>query len=144
MKAKQKGFSLIELMIVVAIIGVLAAVAIPAYSDYTNKARVANALTTISNAKLQVSEYYNTNGSFPSTATASFTMPTTTTSIVSQVAATATAGEIEITFASTAGSDLSGGKMVVAASELGGVITWKCSSPATGGIPNTLIPATCK
>ena len=62
-KGKQKGFTLIELMIVVAIIGVLAAVAIPAYSDYTAKAQVSEAFTLSSSAKQLVALYQAENGS---------------------------------------------------------------------------------
>tara|TARA_R100001369_G_scaffold23556_1_gene43350 strand:- start:2562 stop:2990 length:429 start_codon:yes stop_codon:yes gene_type:complete len=56
MNTAQKGFTLIELMIVIAIIGILAAIAIPAYTDYTTRARVTEALTTASSMKATVSE----------------------------------------------------------------------------------------
>ena len=62
---KQQGFTLIELMIVVAIIGILAAVAIPAYQDYTVRAQVTEGLSLASGAKTAVSEYWASNGSLP-------------------------------------------------------------------------------
>lgn len=65
MKNGQAGFTLIELMIVVAIIGILAAVAIPAYQDYTIRAKVTEAMSIASQAKTAVSEYYVSQGSMP-------------------------------------------------------------------------------
>jgi type IV pilus assembly protein PilA len=62
MKSAQKGFTLIELMIVVAIIGILAAIAIPAYSDYTVRARVSEGVTAASAAKATVSENIANSG----------------------------------------------------------------------------------
>jgi type IV pilus assembly protein PilA len=65
MKNIQKGFTLIELMIVVAIIGILAAIAIPAYSDYTERAKVSELVTLGSACKASVSEFYQSQGVFP-------------------------------------------------------------------------------
>ena len=65
MKAIQKGFTLIELMIVVAIIGILAAIAIPAYQDYTIRAQVSEGMTLASDIKAGVAEYMAQTGSWP-------------------------------------------------------------------------------
>ena len=66
-KTVQKGFTLIELMIVIAIIGILAAIAIPAYQNYTIRSQVTEGLSLADGWKTSISEYYAQNGSFPST-----------------------------------------------------------------------------
>ena len=65
MKKVQQGFTLIELMIVVAIIGILAAIAIPAYQDYTIRAQVSEGLNLSAGAKAAISEFYMDRGTFP-------------------------------------------------------------------------------
>lgn len=65
MKTMQKGFTLIELMIVVAIIGILAAIAIPAYQDYTIRAQVTEGINLADAVKVAVADYYTQKGAFP-------------------------------------------------------------------------------
>jgi type IV pilus assembly protein PilA len=69
MKSVQKGFTLIELMIVVAIIGILAAIAIPAYQNYTIRAQVTEGLNLADGWKTSLSEFYAQNGTFPASVT---------------------------------------------------------------------------
>ena len=65
MKKLQKGFTLIELMIVVAIIGILAAIALPAYQDYTIRAKMSEPMVALSSCKNSVAEFIQTNQQFP-------------------------------------------------------------------------------
>ncbi|MBK9114870.1 MAG: pilin [Betaproteobacteria bacterium] len=78
MKRIQQGFTLIELMIVVAIIGILAAIALPAYQDYTVRARVSEGITAAGACKTAVAEYVASNGSMPLDLTASGCQSATT------------------------------------------------------------------
>ena len=71
MQQNQQGFTLIELMIVVAIIGILAAIAIPSYQDYTARAQVSEAVSLAAGLKTPLAEYYQTKGEFPSALQAS-------------------------------------------------------------------------
>jgi len=79
MKKIQSGFTLIELMIVVAIIGILAAIAIPQYQNYVARAQASEALVLASGTKVAVAEYLNTNGKMPSGQTATIADPASTT-----------------------------------------------------------------
>ena len=69
MKRNQAGFTLIELMIVIAILGILAAIAIPAYQDYSVRAKVSEAINVASPAKLAVAEFLSSEGTWPANRT---------------------------------------------------------------------------
>lgn len=149
MKAQvQKGFTLIELMIVVAIIGILAAIALPAYQDYTKRSHVSEGLNLAGAAKMGVSEYYADKGSMPASNTdvglaepSSITGNAVTSVEVGKAGATAKPGAITITY----NNKVEENKVLViepAAGEAGS-ITWKCGAAGTT-VTQKYLPATCR
>src|SRR5476649_1245503 len=101
MKSLQKGFTLIELMIVIAIIGILAAIAIPAYQNYTVRAQVTEGLNLADGWKTAVAEYYAQNGVMPTAAnlTAAGLVASTGKYVTS---VTSTLGAITVTYGNQA------------------------------------------
>mgnify|MGYP000559494264 CR=1 FL=1 len=141
---KQKGFTLIELMIVVAIIGILAAVAIPQYQNYVARAQVAEGLSLASGAKTAVAEYFNTNGTFPADNTEAGLSDagTITGNYVESVTVSVADGKALIIalFSSTdAHSKLQGKSMVLTAVDHGGSIGFACS----GTDIESYLPSSC-
>jgi type IV pilus assembly protein PilA len=143
MKAMQKGFTLIELMIVVAIIGILAAVAIPAYQDYTVRARVTEGLSLASSGKTAVSE---NAASASATLDAGWNAPAPTTN-VSGVVITPASGVITVTYTTAAGAGTiiltptSGGAALVAGTPPTGAINWDCTG---GTLQDKYKPSNCR
>ena len=138
MKKNMQGFTLIELMIVIAILGILLAIAIPAYQDYTIRAKVSEGLNLAAAPKLAVSEYQQSNGDFPDTS-ASAGYDTVATTIVSGIAIGAD-GVITITYADP--TEINGDTITLTpATVAGGAVTWSCRA---GTLEPKYTPSSCR
>jgi type IV pilus assembly protein PilA len=149
MKKIQQGFTLIELMIVVAIIGILAAIAIPAYQDYTIRAQVSEGASLADPIKTALGDFYNNRGYFP--ANAGSAGLANSLSIVGKyvvsVDGTATPGKIKVTYGGGyANSKINNSILAYSAFTVGqATITWNCKSSATGTtLPNKWLPQICR
>lgn len=144
MKAQiQKGFTLIELMIVVAIIGILAAIALPAYQDYTARSQMSEAMTLASGARTAVSEYWTSEGAMPTTnAMAGLAGAASITGNYVRQVAVAANGVITATMKTTGvSSGIQGVTLVLTPNTTsGGSITWAC----TGSGENKYYPTSCR
>jgi type IV pilus assembly protein PilA len=141
MNALQKGFTLIELMIVVAIIGILAAIAIPAYQDYTIRAQVTEGLNLAGAAKAAVAESFANSGVAPANRTAAGMTATATDTAgkyVTQVLITN--GRIDVTYGDQANKTINGKVLSLTPYETADrSVAWRCGSAAIpAGAPNPL------
>ncbi len=143
MRSKLRGFTLIELMIVVAIIGILASIAIPAYLDYAVRAQVGHGINLASGAKVAVSEFYQDRGAFPANnATAGLTAATNISGkYISQVAVTG-AGLVQVTFGNDVNAKIAAAILTFTPTDNGGSLEWVCTGDAT--LVDKWLPSSCR
>ena len=146
MKTNQQGFTLIELMIVVAIIGILAAVAIPAYQDYTIRAKISEVMIIASAAKTTTSEFFLSTGSMPvSTTQAGINTDATQSDYIAAIAFSTSATGARLTYTmdpTNLGSGIANTDTIIFAGS-GGTngVKWSCND---GSIEAKYLPANCR
>src|SRR5690348_16235796 len=144
MKTLQKGFTLIELMIVVAIIAILAAIAIPAYQDYVVRSQVSEGMSLADGSKTAIAEYYSNYGKFPGTQ-ASAGLATATSingNYVTQVDGTTTPGQIQITYGNKASTKIKNAILILSAITHTGSTAWTCK--AGTNLSSKYLPSACR
>ena len=141
MRTAQKGFTLIELMIVVAIIGILASVALPAYQTYSIRAQVSEGLNLTGPLVQAVSEYHVDHGAFPANNADAAVAPAAAYagSYVSSI--TVNGASIDILYGNRANAAISGRVVSLTAVNNLGAMHWDCSSAA---IQDAYLPASCR
>jgi type IV pilus assembly protein PilA len=152
-KSAQQGFTLIELMIVIAIIGILAAVALPAYQDFTVRAKMSEPLAALSEAKASYAEYYSANSTLPADNAAVGISTDRNSKYVEkiEVGTTGYFATITATVRASGGTPESGlpwttSKVIVLSGTIdsaSGTIEWICGAPPTS-VEMRYLPSTCR
>ncbi|HGT8459970.1 TPA: pilin, partial [Neisseria gonorrhoeae] len=133
MNTLQKGFTLIELMIVIAIVGILAAVALPAYQDYTARAQVSEAILLAEGQKSAVTEYYLNNGKWPAD-NGDAGVASSATDIKGKYVQSVTVTNGVVTakmLSSGVNKEIQGKKLSLWAKRQAGSVKWFCGQPVT-------------
>ncbi|HGO7123596.1 TPA: pilin [Neisseria meningitidis] len=132
MNTLQKGFTLIELMIVIAIVGILAAVALPAYQDYTARAQVSEAILLAEGQKSAVTEYYLNHGEWPGNNTSAGVASSSTIKGKYVKEVEVKNGVVTATMLSSGvNNEIKGKKLSLWAKRQNGSVKWFCGQPVT-------------
>ena len=137
-----KGFTLIELMIVVAIIAILAAIALPAYQDYTKRSYVSEGLSLASGAKASVAEYFMNQGAFP-TSNSDAGIAASGTIIGNAVTGVTvgSAGKITVSFNAKVNGSSGSGTLILTPKDNGGSLVWSCTDST---LDPKYLPSNCR
>jgi type IV pilus assembly protein PilA len=148
-KKHAQGFTLVELMVVVAIVSILAVIAIPAYQDYVVRSKVSEGMVFMAEAKTSVSEYFYMNKKLPSGNNQAGLPVSTdydTHQYVSELEVSTVSppdGIITVTF-KIAGSSATGKKLQLVPETIDGLVTWTCSAPTDDGLKLNHAPPNCR
>ena len=149
---KTAAFTLVELMIAVAIVGILISLAVPSYVDYTTRTKITEALYLAASAKSSIAEFYISNGTLPSTMNEAGITDANTKYVhsltykkVADKKEDGERGHIVITLSEAVGSNAMGKELVVEAYiRQSGAIDWQCKPASQNGVPPHLLPASCR
>ena len=138
---KQSGFTLIELMIVVAIIGILAAIALPAYQDYTKRSHVSEGLSLAGAAKTAVAEYYSSLGLLPDSNANAGLAAATDINGNAVTSVTVSSGLITVLYNEKVENNST---LAVSPTTAAGGIKWRCKAGSANPVQTKYLPASCR
>ena len=144
---RNTGFTLVELMIAVAVISILAAIAVPTYRDYTVRAKISEALNLAASAKISITEYYISEGRLPKNLDEAGLQSFNTHYVAAMdYTGEETEGRIVMTLSDNIGGDANGKKISIETTpdDDGALLRWNCSPSAEDGVARKYLPANCR